>query len=367
MRYLFIFLVTMGLLPLTAQDLPVYDQYIPLEHLNRLEGQGWKNIGYTRFPKKAEKLVRPDVWSLANNSAGLAVRFKTNADHIVVKYRVKQRFSMPHMPTTGVSGVDLYLKHDRQWQWCKGAYQFGDTVQYRFPIKQLQKKQNEYVLYLPLYNIIADLTLGVPKGSAMELVSPIGKKPIVVYGTSIAQGACATRPGMAWTNILARQMDYPVINLGFSGNGRLEEEVVGLINEIEASVFVLDCMPNLSRLLKKGDEYAKREVIKRVRRSVIQLRETHRETPILLVQHAGYSDAWLNPERKHIYESLNFWMTQTFEELQKQGYNKLFMLSKDTIDLNQDSFVDGTHPNDLGMIHYAKSYQDKLETILSSM
>lgn len=47
--------------------------------------------------------------------------------------------------------------------------------------------------------------------------------PIVLYGTSIAQGACASRPGMAWGNIVSRSLEIPLINLGFSGNGKLEK------------------------------------------------------------------------------------------------------------------------------------------------
>ena len=54
-------------------------------------------------------------------------------------------------------------------------------------------------------------------------------KPVLVYGTSIAQGGVASRPGLAWTALLERKLDRPVINLAFSGNGRLEPEVLDLI------------------------------------------------------------------------------------------------------------------------------------------
>mgnify|MGYP002508477446 CR=1 FL=1 len=47
-----------------------------------------------------------------------------------------------------------------------------------------------------------------------------------MYGTSILQGGCATRPGMAHTNILQRRLNREGVNLGFSGNARLDPEIM---------------------------------------------------------------------------------------------------------------------------------------------
>lgn len=143
---------------------------------------------------------------------------------------------MPHMPATGVSGVDLYMKDaNGQALWCAGKYSFGDTVRYTYDnltYRRQSDKGNEFCLYLPLYNGVNLMEIGVPAGSHFEFAAPSKKKPVVIYGTSIAQGACASRPGMAWTNILQRKLDFPVVNLGFSGNGRLEEEFFRLLAEL---------------------------------------------------------------------------------------------------------------------------------------
>ncbi|MEZ6091654.1 MAG: SGNH/GDSL hydrolase family protein [Pirellulaceae bacterium] len=77
----------------------------------------------------------------------------------------------------------------------------------------------EYALYLPLYNGVDTMRIGVAEGSRFETMSP-RDKPIVFYGTSITHGACASRPGMVHTAILGRRFDMPVVNLGFSGNGK---------------------------------------------------------------------------------------------------------------------------------------------------
>src|SRR5690606_298630 len=131
------------------------------------------------------------------------------------------------------------------------------------------------------------LEIGVSKQASFTALPARTEKPVVVYGTSIAQGGCASRPGMAWTAILERQLGVPMVNLGFSGNGRMEEEVVNLVAEINARVFVLDCLPNLG-----GVEPA--EVEKRIVHAVRYLRKKHPGTPIVLAEHSGFVENRLN-------------------------------------------------------------------------
>ncbi len=344
----------------SAQEQDKYLWYTVSDSVQQLEGQGWENIGFNRLPDKAENTVREAVWSLSRSSAGLGVRFETDADSVVVQYKVGGILAMDHFPATGVSGVDLYVKNRDYWLWCRGKYGFKDIIRYHFTVDALPKGMHTYQLLFPLYNDIKNLQVGVKAGSSFRFLSTRPEKPVVVYGTSIAQGACASRPGMAWTNILSRKLDYPVVNLGFSGNGRLEPEVIELINEIDASVYVLDCLPNLS----PNEKRTKKDIQKRIRGSVLSLREKHPKTPVLLVQHAGYSDGLVDTDRRKIYETLNSWMTESFKDLKKEGLENLYMLSNAEIGLSNDAFVDGTHPTDLGMEQYAAAYEKILNPLV---
>ena len=357
-----IFFILLLVIPtlVSAQKQDSYLWYTVSDSVHRFEGQGWENIGFNRLPDKAENTVRDAVWNLSRNSAGLGVRFETDADSVVVQYKVGGNLAMDHFPSTGVSGVDLYVKNKDKWLWCRGNYAFKDIVRYHFTVDALPKGMHDYQLLFPLYNDIKNLQIGVKVGSSFRFLSPRPEKPVVVYGTSIAQGACASRPGMAWTNILSRKLDYPVVNLGFSGNGRLEPEVIDLINEINASVFVLDCLPNLS----PNEKRTKEEIQKRIRESVSSLRKKHPKTPILLVQHAGYSDGLVDADRKKVYETLNSWMSESFDSFKKEGFEKLNMLTKAEIGLSNDAFVDGTHPTDLGMEQYAAAYEKILKPLV---
>lgn len=332
-----------------------------------IDGQAWSNEmrdTIQRFPPRAESLVRKAVWNLSRNSAGLSIRFLSNASQIVVRYKVTGQIAMPHMPATGVSGVDLYaIDIDGNWHNVAGKYSFKDTIQYNFaqlkPNDNYHKLGREYRLFLPLYNSIRDLEIGVPTGSIFTVQPQRPEKPIVVYGTSIAQGACASRPGMAWTNILTRKLDRTVINLAFSGNGRLEKEVIDLINEIDAKIFVLDCLPNLISTVVNRNELQKRIV-----ESVKSLRAKHPQTPILLTEHDGYTEGFTMPHRQVFFEEANQDLREALAKLNAEQIPNLHTLTIAEIGMDLDCMVDGTHPNDLGMMRYAQAYEKKLREIL---
>ena len=333
-----------------------------------LNGQYWSNEmqdSLFRLPLRAEALVRKPVWNLAKNSAGLYIRFTSNASQIKVRYNVSGNISMPHMPATGVSGLDLYaIDSDGEWHFCAGKYSFKDTITYTFDKLKTNdgyhKLGREYRLFLPLYNTVRNLEIGVPDSALFQPLAKMPEKPIVVYGTSIAQGACASRPGMAWTNILSRKLDRSIINLAFSGNGQLEKEIIDLINEIEAKVYVLDCLPNMV-----STRFDSAELQKRIIASVMSIREKHPNTPILLTDHAGYTEGYLMPERQKLFEDANKNLAIAYAQLQKEGVLGIFTLKIGEINLDLDAMVDGTHPNDYGMMQYAEAYERKLRNILN--
>ena len=335
---------------------------------NVIDGQAWPDevqSTYDRLPADAEKTVRKAVWNLSKHAAGLKIRFRSNASEIRVRYKVNGNIAMPHMPATGVSGVDLYAKDSGgKWLWCRGNYSFGDTIKYNFlnitPNDRYHKKGREYHLYLPLYNSVEWLEIGVDEDALFEPLPTRKEKPIVVYGTSIAQGACASRPGMAWTSILERKMDRPIINLGFSGNGKLEDELIDLLAEIDAKIYILDCLPNLAPTKNLSLE----DVHERIISSVKRLRKSS-TAPILLVEHAGYADASLNIKRYNIFTGLNKMTQKAFAQLKSECIQNIYLLSHAELELTLDSYVDGTHSSDLGMEIYASSYEKKIRQILN--
>lgn len=153
------------------------------------------------------------------------------------------------------------------------------------------------------------------------------------------------------------------MNLGFSGNGLLEKELIQFMAEYKASLFDLDCLPNLVPGKGLSDE----DILNRLRYAVQYLRQKHPNTPILLTDHAGYSDGDVNSARKKIYENLNLLLVEEYRNMKEGGISLLFHLEKDRIGLAEEYFVDGTHPTDGGMLNDAEAYSQKIREIQNQL
>ena len=328
-----------------------------------IQNQGWPDeIGktYVRLPDRAKDEVRPQVWNHSRNSSGLAIYFYCNSPEIRVRYQVSGELNMPHMPSTGVSGVDLYsINSEGTSNFCTGGFFFGDTIQYHYTNLGKDKFHNrgfEYRLYLPLYNTVKWLEIGTKDDAELQFIPRSDEKPIVIYGTSIVHGACSSRPAMSWANILQRSFDYPLINFGFSGNGLLEKNVLNYIIEQDARIYILDCMPNL---LDRPAE----EVTNLVIAAVKQIREK-RNTPILLVEHAGYSNGATNSFEYERYTRTNVASRKGYEDLLEDGVEGVYYLTHDELGLPADAWVDAVHPSDFGASCQAAAVEKKVRSIL---
>jgi hypothetical protein len=326
-----------------------------------VEGQGWADTKapFDRLPAKAEKRVRPPVWSLSRNSTGLCARFVTDATTLHARWTLTgKNLALPHMPATGVSGLDLYARTDAgKWQWVANGRPTGETTSARL-VTGLSAGPREFLLYLPLYNGVSSVEVGLPKAAKLTKADdrPAGRrKPVVFYGTSITQGGCASRPGMVHTAILGRRFEVPVVNLGFSGNGTLDPELAPLLGEIDAAVYVLDCLPNLD---------AKR-VAERTGPFVTALRKARPDAPILLVEDRFYTNSPLLPgQRRHNTEN-HAALKKAYEVLTAAGVKHLHYLSGDGL-LGDDGegTVDGSHPTDLGFLRQADAFAGALAPLL---
>jgi hypothetical protein len=329
-----------------------------------IDGRGWQEgmaNPYDRLPGYAEKQVRGAVWFHSRSAAGLFITFRTDAARIQVRYGVKGEKAMPHMPATGVSGLDLYARDaNGHWTWARAGYRFGDTIEYTWTGLATAGKETEFRLYLPLYNAVTWLQFAA-ESKAFQFLPVSREKPIVAYGTSIMQGGCASRPGLAWTSILGRMQSDNIINLGFSGNGQLEKPLIDAMAKIDAKLYILDCMPNLVDRSKFPPE----EVERRTRMAIQVLREAHPGVPILLAEHCcGLSGSNLDTGLVKRYDDCSRVVSDIHARMLKEGVKGLYLLSAKEIGFDQECTVDGTHPNDIGMMRYAEAYARKIRKIL---
>jgi lysophospholipase L1-like esterase len=327
-----------------------------------VEGKGWTETKafFDRLPARAEGVVRQPVWGLSRDSAGLCVRFATDATTIQARWTVtSSRLASPHMPATGVSGLDLYVKTVAgPWRWLAVGQPDKFPTNTTTLVRGLPEGKREYLLYLPLYNGVSSVEIGIPEGRTIEKAAPRNvshRRPIVFYGTSITQGGCASRPGMVHTAILGRRLDRPVINLGFSGNGWMEPELAALLAELDPAVYVLDCLPNLT-----ADQVARR-----VEPFVRTLRQAHPTTPIVLAEDRSYSNAPILPAQHRRNATSRAALRTAYDHLIASGIKDLLYLPGDSqLGDDGEGTVDGSHPTDLGFLRMADAFGTVLEPLL---
>lgn len=325
-----------------------------------LEGQGWAENGrpYDRLPARAEGVVPSAVWSLSHHSAGLAVRFLSDSPEISARWSVlSENLAMPHMPATGVSGLDLYAKDGDRWRWLAQGRPSQQKDNLAKLVGNAPAGMHEYMIYLPLYNGTDKLEIGVKVGATLaKAPARTDARPIVFYGTSITHGGCASRPGMSYPAIVGQRLDRAHINLGFSGNGKMEPEMATLIAELDASVFVLDCLPNMTPEL----------VAERVAPTVKTLRAAHPDTPIVLVENIIYQSSWFyEADGGHVAKNVE--LKKAYESLLADGVQGLTYVPCDNL-LGSDGLgtVDGTHPTDLGFFRQADVLAPVIKALLKN-
>jgi len=326
-----------------------------------VEGLGYKDLKspYDRLPLRAENVVRQVVWDLSRDSSGVLVRFTAATPTIHARWTLTSRpLASPNITAIAASGLDLYAKTDAgKWRWL------GIGRPTKFPENTdalttgIPSTQREFMIYLPLRNGVTSFEIGVAKGASIgpAPARPAGSKAIVFYGTSITHGISASRPGMDHVAMLGRIFNREVINLGFSGNGRMEPEVTKFVAELDPAVFVLDCLPNMSA----------KDVNERAEGCVKILRAARPDTPILLVEDRNYPDGFLIASRREHNEQNHAAMRAVYAKLQHDKVPHLHYLKADNLlGDDGDATVDGSHPTDLGFTRQAAEFQKVLKKIL---
>jgi len=313
---------------------------------------------YRRLPVHPDWEIRGAVDGLANHTAGGQVRFRTDSKKILVRVELRERSGMYHMPATGQSGFDLYVRQGEIQRYLRTTRFPHDTIRYEVELLNMDKNQlRTYTLNFPLYNGVNSIKIGLEYESVVEAPPAFtlsGK--IVIYGTSITQGGCVARPGMLYSNILSRKLDVQFVNLGFSGNGRGEPALAHLINQVHGtSLIILDYEAN-----------AAKTIVNTLGLFVDILREKHPDTPILIMSkiHSGYYHE--GTPATELWNQNRVFQRNLVHEKVTAGDKNIYFMDGSTI-LGEDFYectVDGGHPTDLGAYRIAEAMLPVIRQIL---
>ena len=312
---------------------------------------------YNRFPRKmSRKKLRPALLQLAVCTAGGQLRFRTDSRRIVISVKNPPIKSAGKTPETARSGCDLYIgEPGHEIFWANGWPLPGKCEYTAELFRSEEKKVRDFRLNFPLYNGIKEFLIALETDAELLPPTPLPiPKPVVIYGTSITQGGCASRPGSAFTNRLSRSLQAEFLNFGFSGQGQNDPEIAEMLTEIsDPAMIIIDSQAN------SIDQAHVRE---RVPRFLDILRASFPEVPIVIVSRIIYgprygSEVPLKKEFQKIYR-----------RRRKAGDRNLFFIdgSKCWAREDTENTVDGAHPTDAGFAKMALYLDPPLRKILKA-
>lgn len=336
----------------------------PLEQPFHIAGFHWlqEEGKYRRLPSTPADTLPPAVDSLANCTAGGQIRFQTDSSRLSIRVKLGGPANMYQMPATGQCGFDCYLGEPGDLHYL-GTTSFNHTkTEYEASFFDWKEKRpNHVTLNFPLYQSVEEVWIGVDSDATVEeAVAYASDKPVVLYGTSITQGGCASRPGMAYSNLLSRKLPFEFINLGFSGNGKGEPEVARTIAEVRnPAMFVLDYEANVPSVEHMA---ATLPVFIQI------LRERHPEVPILVISRIVSPMERFNPELHQMLLDRRDVQLDLVERLRSEGDGNVHFLDGRTLlgeEYPEECTVDGVHPTDLGFLLMSKAIEPKIRELLN--
>ncbi len=317
---------------------------------------------FNRFPETLTSgLECEGIFYLAKHTSGAAVRFRTDSPVIALRAELSDSSDMNHMPRTGSAGFDLYSRAEPDTEYIHAGTLKPNRDQIlaeELCVSDAPAEMRDWIVNFPLYGGLRKLEIGLaPDAKVCPPSAHKIEKPILFYGSSITQGACASRPGNAYSSMLCRAMDAEQINFGFSGSARGEQTMAALLADLDFSVFIYDYdhnAPNVEHLRKTHEPFFR------------TIREKHPDTPVIILskcdlwRHRGDpSDAFA---RRDIVRA-------TYEHARNAGDAHVCFIDGETLfgtEHRTDCTVDGCHPNDLGFHRMFETVLPVLRNALSA-
>lgn len=320
--------------------------------------------GYVRLTEAERDYIRPvndgEAW-FGEHSAGLQLRFETDSARLFLRAKLRSPFDMTNMTQIGQCGSDVYV-YDEEMK----AFVLHEVVRFPFDAAEYEcpvghfagsaRKMRKYIVYFPLYMAADEFSVGLDKDATVKAFGFGNPLRIGIYGTSITHGCSASRPGMAYSNILSRMLGCEVLNFGFSGVAFAEKEMGELLGQRKLDILAVDVEPNAgvdNRLKDNAEDF---------------LRAFYKKNPtavVVLFSRILFALDRYDEFRIRLHAFYNGFLDGLARRFRRKGYRAYFADGSKILKDNYTEYTaDGVHPDDIGMLALARAYQKKITEIM---
>ncbi len=320
--------------------------------------------GFHRFTEAERTRLKPENPDAAWHSlcsTGIVAKFRTDAKEIIVHVKLLLPPNMDNMSAIGQSGIDLYFYHEEMAEYCLLDVSRFDFHQAEYDVsigRFHDGLHRDYLLNLPLYMGATEITMSFNDEATIIPVGFSHPGRIAIYGTSIVQGGCVSRPGMLFSNILSRWLDKEILNFGFSGAAFSEKTTASILStrqELDLLIIDIEANAGCSDLMEK-----------RLPGFIDEFRKAYPLLPIILVSRSAMSMDLYDANRIGLRTYYDRWLRKLTASYRKQKQNVTYLDGFSSFSGNFTEYtVDGIHPSDLGALAIAKAYLRQIRKILN--
>jgi lysophospholipase L1-like esterase len=303
-------------------------------------------VNYRNMPSAVKRLY--------TYSAGLAVCFTTNSSIITAKWCVNKPVTYPNLTPIAAKGLDLYVQQNSKWQYS-GVGRPDKDCNTGALVENMGNTEKNFMVYLPIYAELSSLEIGIDSGSYIKPRRE-NKKRILVYGSSITEGAAASRPGLAYPAVLSRRLGYDFINAGVSGSAKMEPEVIAMLNDVQADAYILDCIPNSSDVVVK----------QRALNMIKAIQTKHPGKVIIMLNSIVREQSFVDAKVGAMVKAQNMAIDSIARNLINNHTKDFYYIDTNGfLGTDHEGSTDGIHPNDLGSFRFVEKLQPIIEPILN--
>ena len=346
-------------LPLNAQEQKI--KYVDATKLTIL-GKAFYDTPnpYHRVDTEKYKGFTDNEKYILHCSPGMSIVFRTDSKNIQTATHWGYIYAGSSTARTSSKGYDLYIK-DKDGKWvfaaCNSTTKYKKGQEEPDIIKLVQNmdgSMHECLIHFASYSEVLSLKIGVDEDATIEAVKSPFRHCILFHGSSFTHGVSTSRPGMSYPLQFQRRTGLEIIGLGMSGRSRLQSYMIPVLADIEADAYVFDTFSNPDSAT----------ICRRLMPFIDGLIEAHPGKPLIFQRTIYREHRNFNVEKDALEKAKAEAVEKMFAQILGNPKYKVVYLITPNASFDNETSVDGTHPDNYGYYLWEQSIEQPILDIL---